>query len=276
VYRSLLVPLDGSHFSEHALLAAAGIARRQGVTLMVVRVVPSSPAGERKNVEAADAQALQEARTYLRGVVHRLAGAMQVQAHDCVLNGEVVDSLLEYVGAQAIDLVVITTHRRRGLSRLWLGSIADELLRRLPIPLLLVRPQKSLPEYSRKETFRNVLIPLDGSPEAKEIVNPVLAWTLLPRRRTRCCTCSRPLELPRNRRRPVVGRRLKGRRPRHKATWIKSRLDCVRDGGWFKPAFASAAIRPRPSWKRSVRASATCSPWRRMHGPGSEPFTWGA
>jgi nucleotide-binding universal stress UspA family protein len=181
MYRSPLVPLDGSHFSEHALPVAASIARQLGAALTVVRVQTSAVVGKGKDAEPANSQTWQEEQTYLRGVVHRLAGAMQVRARDCLLRGEVADSLLQFVRDHGIDLVVMTTHGRSAFSRLWLGSVADVLLRRLPIPLLLVRPQRCLPVYARHEAFRHVLIALDGSPQAEEIIEPVLALALGPK-----------------------------------------------------------------------------------------------
>ena len=60
-------------------------------------------------------------------------------------------------------------------TRLWLGSVADELVRRLPMPLLLLRPQEPAPELGREPTFRHILLPLDGSEAAEQIVEPAAA-----------------------------------------------------------------------------------------------------
>jgi nucleotide-binding universal stress UspA family protein len=68
------------------------------------------------------------------------------------------------------DLVVMTTHGRGPVSRFWLGSVADQLVHRLPMPLLLLRTREEAPEG--EPTFRNVLIALDGTPTAEQILEP--------------------------------------------------------------------------------------------------------
>jgi nucleotide-binding universal stress UspA family protein len=74
-----------------------------------------------------------------------------------------------------VDLVVMTVVGAGLWTRFWLGSVADELVRRLPMPVLLLRPQEPAPEREREPTFRHSLIPLDGSAEAEQIVEPAVA-----------------------------------------------------------------------------------------------------
>jgi nucleotide-binding universal stress UspA family protein len=71
--------------------------------------------------------------------------------------------------------VAMSTHGRGPLSRFWLGSVADALMRRLPVPLLLVRPQEGAPDLSEEPPLRRILIPLDGSALAEEVLAPALA-----------------------------------------------------------------------------------------------------
>src|SRR5262249_37066667 len=69
--------------------------------------------------------------------------------------------------------IVMTTHGRGLLSRFWLGSVADQLLRRSPIPLLLLRPTektKEALEPSPAPDLRQILVPLDGWPLAEQIL----------------------------------------------------------------------------------------------------------
>ena len=60
-------------------------------------------------------------------------------------------------------MVVMTTHGYGGLRRLWLGSVADELVRRSDIPLLLVRASDSNGRTCEAAPFQHILVPLDGS-----------------------------------------------------------------------------------------------------------------
>ena len=60
-------------------------------------------------------------------------------------------ALLEHAAAKNVDLVVMSTHGRGPLSRFWLGSVADELVRRMPVPVLLVRPKEEAPMAFRSD-----------------------------------------------------------------------------------------------------------------------------
>jgi nucleotide-binding universal stress UspA family protein len=101
MYRSILVPLDGSPFAEHALPLAREVARRTGVSLQILHVIPPFPVidagapllaalghGLRPAPTAAQFQA--QARAYLDGVLQRLGGTPPVPAAPVVLEGEVV------------------------------------------------------------------------------------------------------------------------------------------------------------------------------------------
>jgi nucleotide-binding universal stress UspA family protein len=91
------------------------------------------------------------------------------------LEGPVVDGLVQEVKAAGAGLAILTTHGRGPLARVWLGSVADELVRRLHIPLLLVRPHDGALDLAREPVFERVLIPLDGSPLAERILESAVA-----------------------------------------------------------------------------------------------------
>jgi nucleotide-binding universal stress UspA family protein len=180
MYRNLLVPLDGSTFGEHALPYALSIARRTGATVQVAHVhVPLAQlyAEYRPNLEAAFYPALKRrSQIYLEDVVKRLAGVTNVPITPVFLEAEnIADALDAHAAATNPDLIVMTTHGRGPLARAWLGSVADEILRRSHVPLLLTRPQETAPDLRTDRSFGHVLIPLDGSAFAEEILEPALA-----------------------------------------------------------------------------------------------------
>jgi nucleotide-binding universal stress UspA family protein len=179
MYRSVLVPLDGSRFGEQALPLALSVARRSGAGLLLahVQVLPALMYTEtRYNVEnTLDARAREQARGYLDGVVKRLAETAGVPVSGVFLEGGVADALHEYIKGHGVDLVVMTTHGRGPLSRFWLGSVADELARRAPAPLLLIRPREAPADPGREAVLRHVLVPLDGTELAEQILKPVVA-----------------------------------------------------------------------------------------------------
>jgi nucleotide-binding universal stress UspA family protein len=92
------------------------------------------------------------------------------------LSGEVAPALEEFVRANAISLVVMTTHGRGGLSRAWFGSIADALIRHLDAPVLMVRPQSAGRQGSQAVHFDHILVPLDGSVLSEQAIQEAVKF----------------------------------------------------------------------------------------------------
>lgn len=165
---SILVPLDGSALAEKALPQAVALAGRFGAALHLVTVHPPltlySPVDD---PVAAMAEVDREARAaeaeYLRRQAERIAADSGIAVNDAVLDGEPARELARYVSGQQIDLVVMTTHGRGGVSRLWLGSVADRLVRQTERPVLLLRPDTP----PNAALFERILVPLDGSVRAE-------------------------------------------------------------------------------------------------------------
>ncbi len=178
MYRTLLVPLDGSPFSAKALPVAAAIARRTGAVLHVVTVldpsayVPFVP-GE-VLVPVMDTEALAARRAADEAAIQAEAARLAaegVSATGRLLEGTVVEALAEHAGEIGADLVIMTTHGRSGFDRLWLGSVATSFLHRAPCPVFLVRPSGSAtPADDAPLPTGSMLVPLDGSSFADTIL----------------------------------------------------------------------------------------------------------
>jgi nucleotide-binding universal stress UspA family protein len=82
--------------------------------------------------------------------------------------------LAQFVTKHHVDLVTMTTHGRGPLARAWLGSVADELMRSVTVPVLLVRPKSGDQTTAKPHCFQNVLIALDGTPRSESILAPAL------------------------------------------------------------------------------------------------------
>jgi nucleotide-binding universal stress UspA family protein len=179
MFHSLLVPLDGSPFGEQALPLALSIARRAGASLELVNVAAPLPliGPEAPLVLDADldAQVLSYRRGYLDDVSRRIAGQSSVPVRSSLLEGEVGPTLCHHASSSGADLVVMSTHGRGPLKRFWLGSVADELVRHLTMPLLLVPPGASGPFPTPEPVLRHILLPLDGSPLAEQMIEPAVA-----------------------------------------------------------------------------------------------------
>ena len=174
--RSILVPLDGSPFGEQALPLALSIARRAGASLQLVHV--HAPLAAVYTEAAVSAGALEtelkaHEQSYLAGVVQRLGRISSVPVMPVFLDGDVAAMIVAQ--AAGVDLVVMCTHGRGTLGRLWLGSVADQLIRELTLPLLLVRPGDSPPAWEPEPVLKHLLLPLDGSLLAERILEPAVA-----------------------------------------------------------------------------------------------------
>ncbi|HEY7682623.1 MAG TPA: universal stress protein [Gemmatimonadales bacterium] len=176
-YRSICVPLDGSPFAEQAMPLAMEVARRSEAILQIAFVHHPVPAlATALEVPAIEAQLDQEARgrerAYLGSLVERVRKSVTAPVTEVVLDGPVSDALETHIENSGTDLVVMSTHGRGPMSRFWLGSVADQLMRRLHIPLLLVRPsQPAAPPTS----IRRILVTLDGSPFAERAIDAAVA-----------------------------------------------------------------------------------------------------
>ncbi len=144
-YKKILVPLDGSDFSERALPHAQAIARRMGASLILVRVVkPLSSllsVGELpdEEVKTWERRAMEHAEEYLRAWVTKLQEdgfptKGIVEEASCI-----AEAVLEAAAEEGADLIVMTTHGRGGVARWVYGSVALKILQGATVPVLLIR-----------------------------------------------------------------------------------------------------------------------------------------
>lgn len=177
LFRSVFVPLDGSPFAEQAIPFAVQIAQRSGALLelgLVHHPVPAlATALEVPEIEAQlDTEARGREQTYISDMVERVRGTANVPVTGVLLDGTAAESLQAHIEDSGTDLVVLTTHGRGPVSRFWLGSVADQLMRRLHVPVLLVRPHG---ENAPQPSFGRILIALDGSDFSEQAIERATA-----------------------------------------------------------------------------------------------------
>ena len=171
----ILVPLDGSELAEQALAVGASRARKSGATLHLVSVhepiplagMPPDFPGVMPDLEEQTRANLAE---YLESVAAAARASLATPVITSVVTGAAAAALCEYVESHPVGLVVMTTHGRSGLSRWWLGSVADRMLRRLDVPVLLLQPR----DVAQPTEFRRILVALDGEIE-EPVVDAALA-----------------------------------------------------------------------------------------------------
>ncbi|MCS6843705.1 MAG: universal stress protein [Caldilineales bacterium] len=147
MFQHLLVPLDGSPAAEAALPVARALAARCGGRLTLVHVIKPAPWPAEMRAELPDMESrvvdreLEVATAYLRHQEDALAA--QGLAADALImrRDSVVDGILEAVEEVGADAIVMSTHGLTGLPRLMLGSVAEQVVRHTPVPVVLVRSQ---------------------------------------------------------------------------------------------------------------------------------------
>src|SRR5262249_52164400 len=90
-----------------------------------------------------------------------------IQIETAVIPGEAADVIVEEAQRRHADLIVMTTHGRSGLGRWLYGSVAEAVLARSLVPVLLVRSGMPTSDLSAEGGAQRVLLPLDGSPNAE-------------------------------------------------------------------------------------------------------------
>jgi nucleotide-binding universal stress UspA family protein len=165
MFQHILVPVDTSTFAERALPHALAAAKATGARVHLVMVHETRPLGERivtLGSELVEAQLREVEEEYLETLPQRLGGSLAHEPGVKLLNGTPAAALSRFATRNGIDLIVMSTHGRSGFNRAWLGSVADALVRRSRVPILLVKPANKGDEHTPALIDR-VLVAVDGS-----------------------------------------------------------------------------------------------------------------
>lgn len=175
MFRKLLVPLDRSPLAEQALGTATAIARASQAEIHLVLVHQPVPYAGFEGAPWNTGQADQEEK-YLESIAGELASGGSAPASRVLLHGDVIEMICARAHDVDADLIVMTTHGRTGISRAWLGSVADGVLRRSAIPVLMLRPvETKMDRLAAHNLFRRMLVPLDGSAASMDILSAASA-----------------------------------------------------------------------------------------------------
>ncbi len=145
MYKKILAPLDGSELAEctltHTRAIAKGCQVPQVVLLRVIEPLPQ--VGELELDEDWRRNAENKAQTAARDYLSKVADSLKkegIVAETAVVSGRSANEILDYAKKNQVDLIVMSTHGRSGISRWVLGSVADRVLRHSTAPVLLVSP----------------------------------------------------------------------------------------------------------------------------------------
>jgi nucleotide-binding universal stress UspA family protein len=171
VFRHILVATDFSEVSRRALLDALALAANSDTQVSVIHVMrPDWRYASLENPPEIDLQRIDTEERLQAFVSDAALGAeMKIKA-GYVRQGPVAQAVAAVIQEAAVDLLVIGTRGRGGLSKLALGSVAEELLRVAPCPVMTVGPGPNLEAITREPGFHRILFATDfGKGSAKAL-----------------------------------------------------------------------------------------------------------
>ncbi len=164
----ILVPLDGSRLAETVLPHAVAMAQAFGARVTLLRAVsrseqvPGSPAVDPLSWQILKA----EARAYLDEILARIQ-EVGVEADRILVEGSAAEQIVEFARAEGVDLIILSSHGRSGLSEWNISSVVQKVIFRAFVPVLIVRAYKGVSDDLAGLRYRRLLLPLDGSPRAE-------------------------------------------------------------------------------------------------------------
>src|SRR5262249_20925859 len=165
-FKKVLLPLDGTPLGEQIIEPAIAVCSLFGGAMHLVRVVKpimssivptgmatmNDLAGHmREGMEQVQKQVLAEADRYLQKTVAGLRSRIPV-TYSIVVDERPGPGILDAIKSQGADLVALATHGRSGLSRMFLGSVADKVLRGATVPMLVQKPKESFQSHPEPRT----------------------------------------------------------------------------------------------------------------------------
>jgi nucleotide-binding universal stress UspA family protein len=170
VFQRILVPLDGSKLAEQVFPAVIELAGAFGSRVFVIGVCDSGLEEESQSY-----------RLYLYDMTKRLSVRLAhpgASVESSVLSGRPSEQILHYVETNKIDLIIMSSHGRSGITPWPMGSTVDKIFKKAGVPLIVVKAREK-PGINR--LFNRIVVPLDGSdkslaviPYVKEIAGRIL------------------------------------------------------------------------------------------------------
>jgi nucleotide-binding universal stress UspA family protein len=144
MYKRILLPLDGSTMAEKALPHAIAQAKQFGAMLILLRVLEPFP--HARGMSTVDIGSIKrQANEWAQEYLDRLVADTQeqgVSVQSAIVEGQPNVTIMQFAEKNQVDLIVVCSRGRSGVSRWLMGSVADRVVRGATVPVLLVRTQK--------------------------------------------------------------------------------------------------------------------------------------
>lgn len=166
--KHILVPLDGSSLAECTLPHAVALARVFDAQITLLQVVSREDLDMAMNaVSPLDWQIRRaEAKAYIQDVTKRLE-ELELDVEGVVIEGKAAKDIIEFAHGNDMELIVLSSHGRSGLSEWGISSIVQKVAMRAHVPIYIVRAYAADSEDLDGLTYRQIMVPLDGSQRAE-------------------------------------------------------------------------------------------------------------
>ncbi len=178
MYRKMLIPLDRSELAEVVFPYAREIAGRLGLEVILLNVVGEEEKGriaKYKGYLDSKSEALLNQAHYILRSSKSAKKNGTVRVTNSIAIGNNAEEILNFTEKNKIDLIMMATHGRSGISRWALGSVADKVLRKSKVPVWLVRATQNGRDVSSTWHEMKLLVLLDGSKMAESVLPHVVA-----------------------------------------------------------------------------------------------------
>jgi nucleotide-binding universal stress UspA family protein len=142
--KKILYPVDLTGFSFRIVQQVISLAEKHGAEIHLITVVDANEGFgsfyvPHPSLDLFESQDYERAhRKLCEFELEHLANVRNVTRR--VLEGRRTDQILKYIDSAGIDLVIMASHRRSGLEKALLGSVADEVIKRSPVPVMTINP----------------------------------------------------------------------------------------------------------------------------------------
>jgi len=150
MFKKILVPLDGSTWSEAVLPHVRVLAREQQAEVDLLRISTAAlhvysevPFNYAELIE----RDIADCKRYVEAIAESLRKE-GITVVTSVVDGYVAEAILDFAEQNKVDLIAMSTHGRSGVRRMLLGSTADRVVHGARTPVLLVRPEEAKPEQA--------------------------------------------------------------------------------------------------------------------------------
>ncbi|MGD2158141.1 MAG: universal stress protein, partial [Anaerolineales bacterium] len=175
MFDRILVPLDGSSLAECVLPHAIAIAQAFDAQVTLLRVLERTHGTAlTQAINPLEWQLIKtEAEAYLNEVTARLQ-SFDIKVQKRLEEGQAAEHIIEFAHRNDIDLITLSSHGQSGLSGWNVSSIVQKIILRAYTSTLIVRAYHSTPEDLVSFRYRQILVPLDGSRRAENVLPPTM------------------------------------------------------------------------------------------------------